>query len=204
MLLSPEIRARILAAHAAGHRAGLVVAPIPSLGRIPWAALPLTDPRGRNAAPPHRSRRHRGRPARLARRAIRQRPRRRHARNGDHRRPARRPGIGPQPLLPRGTDPRRRLARARHTAPTPACAGPASPPPRYRRARTAGYRRRPRRRSGSSLTADTGATDPVTVAELSALAVPPWCLVLGCDGSGASTGSRMDRRAHRSRMGWRK
>jgi hypothetical protein len=27
------------------------------------------------------------------------------------------------------------------------------------------------------------------VAELSALAVPPWCLVLGCDGSGASTGA---------------
>lgn len=28
----------------------------------------------------------------------------------------------------------------------------------------------------------------MTVAELSALAVSPWCLVLGCDGSGASTG----------------
>ncbi len=39
------------------------------------------------------------------------------------------------------------------------------------------------------LDSDSGAIDPVTVAELSALAVPPWCLVLGCDGSGASTGA---------------
>lgn len=39
------------------------------------------------------------------------------------------------------------------------------------------------------LDSDTGATDPVTVAELAALAVPPWCLVLGCDGSGATTGA---------------
>lgn len=29
----------------------------------------------------------------------------------------------------------------------------------------------------------------VTVAELAALAVPPWCLVLGCDRSGATTGA---------------
>ena len=44
MLLSPKVRTRILAAHSAGQRAKVVVAPIPSLGRIPWAALPLTGP----------------------------------------------------------------------------------------------------------------------------------------------------------------
>lgn len=38
------------------------------------------------------------------------------------------------------------------------------------------------------LDSDSGETDPVTVAELSALAIPPWWLVLGCDGSGAATG----------------
>jgi CHAT domain len=38
------------------------------------------------------------------------------------------------------------------------------------------------------LDSDSGETHPVTVAELSALAIPPWCLVLGCDGSGAVTG----------------
>lgn len=38
------------------------------------------------------------------------------------------------------------------------------------------------------LDSDSGETDPVTVAERSALAIPPWCLVLGCDGSGAVTG----------------
>jgi hypothetical protein len=37
------------------------------------------------------------------------------------------------------------------------------------------------------LDSDSGETDPVTVAELSALAIPPWCLILGCDGSGAAT-----------------
>jgi hypothetical protein len=45
MLLSPRFRTRILAAHSAGQRAKVAVAPIAFLGRIPWAALPLTDPR---------------------------------------------------------------------------------------------------------------------------------------------------------------
>jgi hypothetical protein len=38
------------------------------------------------------------------------------------------------------------------------------------------------------LDSESGETDPVTVADLSALEIPPWCLILGCDGSGAVTG----------------
>jgi hypothetical protein len=38
------------------------------------------------------------------------------------------------------------------------------------------------------LVSESGETAPVTVADLSALEIPPWCLILGCDGSGAVTG----------------
>ena len=44
MLLADEWRASLGESAAAGGRPGLVVAPPPLFGRIPWSALPLTDP----------------------------------------------------------------------------------------------------------------------------------------------------------------
>jgi tetratricopeptide (TPR) repeat protein len=188
MLLSPEVRTRVLDAHAAGHRARLVVAPVPSLGRIPWAALPLTDPRGGTplvlieAADIAV-----GLPASLA------------GRFGS-------PGSGDRG---RGTviiaDPLGDLESARSlSSPGAQVLGAASLEPATRHYLLHALARHPRLlaiaghvRAGTAadpaaagllLDSDTGAADPVTVAELSALTVPPWCLVLGCDGSGASTG----------------
>ena len=188
MLLNPEVRTRVLAAHAAGHRARLVVAPIPSLGRIPWAALPLTDPRGGTplllieAADIAV-----GLPASLAGRFG-------SASAGDR----------------HGTviiaDPLGDLESARSlSAPGAQVLGAASLEPATRHHLLHALARHPRllavaghvrpgtaadpAAAGLILDSETAAADPVTVAELSALAVPPWCLVLGCDGSGASTGT---------------
>ena len=188
MLLSPEVRTRVLAAHAAGHRAGLVIAPIPSLGRIPWAALPLTDPRtGTPLLLVEAADIAVGLPASLAGRFG-------NAHTDDT----------------HGTvviaDPLGDLESARSlSSPGAQILGPTSLEPATRHHLLHALARHPRLftiaghvRPGTSadpaaaallLDSDSGATDPVTVAELSALAVPPWCLVLGCDGSGASTGA---------------
>ncbi|MGH3159363.1 MAG: CHAT domain-containing protein, partial [Streptosporangiaceae bacterium] len=188
MLLSPAVRTRILTAHAAGQRLGLVVAPTPSLGRIPWAALPLTDPRAGTplllveavdiAA---------GLPASLA------------GRFGSA-----------HTSSSHGTviiaDPLEDLESARRLfSPGAQTLGATSLEPATRHHLVHALARHPRLltiaghvRPGTSadpataallLDSDTGATDPVTVAELATLTVPPWCLVLGCDGSGATTGA---------------
>jgi tetratricopeptide (TPR) repeat protein len=44
MLFAESWCSDLIGSAASGHRAGIVVAPPPVLGRIPWAALPLTDP----------------------------------------------------------------------------------------------------------------------------------------------------------------
>ena len=188
MLLSPEVRARVLAAHAAGHRARLVVAPVPSLGRVPWGALPLTDPRG-------------GTPLLLIEAAD--------IAVGLPASLAGRFGSSGSGDRGRGTviiaDPLGDLESARSLFSQGAqVLGAASLEPATRHYLQHALARHPRllaiaghvrpgtaadpAAAGILLDSDTGAADPVTVAELSALEVPPWCLVLGCDGSGASTG----------------
>lgn len=187
MLLSPKVRTWILAAHSAGQRAKVVVAPIPSLGRIPWAALPLSDPQGGTplllieaadvAA---------GLPASLA------------GRFGDaHATDAHGTVIIADPLGD--------LESARSlSSPGAQVMGATSLEPATRHYLRHALMRQPRLlaiaghvRPGTIadpaaaailLDSDSGETDPVTVGELSALAIPPWCLILGCDGSGAVTG----------------
>jgi CHAT domain len=188
MLLSPAVRNRILTAHAAGHRLGLVVAPIPLLGRIPWAALPLTDPRaGTPLLLVEAADIAVGLPASLAGRFGSAHT------NDSH-----------------GTviiaDPLGDLESARRLfSPGAQVLGATSLEPATRHHLVHALARHPRLltiaghvRPGTStnpapaallLDSDTGATDPVTVAELATLTVPPWCLVLGCDGSGATTGA---------------
>jgi len=188
MLLSTEVRTRILAAHAAGHRAGLVVAPIPSLARIPWAALPLTDPRtGTPLLLIEAADMAVGLPASLAGRF-----------GSAH--------VGDRHGTVIAADPLGDLESARSlSSPGAQILGATSLEPATRHHLVHALARHPRLlaiaghvRPGTSvdpaaaallLESDTGATDPVTVAELSDLAVPPWCLVLGCDGSGAATGA---------------
>lgn len=187
MLLSPEVRTRILAAYSAGQRAKVVIAPIPSLGRIPWAALPLTDPRAGTplllieaadiAAGP---------PASLAGRF-----------GGTHADDAHGTVIIADPLGD--------LESARSlSSPGAQVMGATSLEPATRHYLRHVLMRQPRLltiaghvRPGTIadpavaailLDSDSGETDPVTVAELSALAIPPWCVILGCDGSGAATG----------------
>jgi hypothetical protein len=187
MLLSPKVRTRILAAHSAGQRAKVVIAPIPSLGRIPWAALPLTDPQAGTplllieaadiAA---------GLPASLAGRF-----------GGAHATDVHGTVIIADPLGD--------LESARSlSSPGAQVMGATSLEPATRHYLRHALTHQPRLltvaghvRPGTIadpaaaailLDSESGDTDPVTVAELSALAIPPWCLILGCDGSGAATG----------------
>jgi CHAT domain len=187
MLLSPRVRTRILAAHSAGRRAKVAVAPIPSLGRIPWAALPLTDPRAGTplllieaadiAA---------GLPASLAGRF-----------GGTHAVDAHGTVIIADPLGD--------LESARSlSSPGAQVMGATSLEPATRHYLRHALMRQPRLltiaghvRPGTIadpadaailLDSESGETDSVTVADLSALEIPPWCLILGCDGSGAVTG----------------
>ena len=188
MLLSPELRSQLLAAHETGRRIGLVIAPIPALGRIPWAALPVTDPRdGTPRLLVEVADIAVGLPASLATRF----------------------GSAPDEAT-RGAvviaDPLGDLESARSlAAPHARILGPTSLEPATRHYLAQALAERPHLlavaghvRPGTSsdpaaaallLDRGDGSRDAVTVADLGALTVPPWCLVLGCDGSGAAVGA---------------
>jgi len=188
MLLSPEVRNQALAAHADGHRLRLVIAPTPALGRIPWAALPLTNPRaGTPLLLVEAADVAVGLPASLAGRFGKA-----------HSDSARGTVIVADPLGD--------LEWARGlSTPGAQVLGATALEPATRHHLTHSLARRPRLltiaghvRPGASadpastallLDHDDGTTDPLTASELAALAVPPWCLVLGCDGSGATAGT---------------
>jgi tetratricopeptide (TPR) repeat protein len=191
MLLADEWRASLGESAAAGGRPGLVVAPPPVFGRIPWAALPLTDPQD---GPVTRLIEAAdvlvGLPASLA--------------AGLHR-----------PVMPtsgsRGAgvvvaDPLGDLPFARHLAPAGmTILGSAGSAPATRAALVAalaagqellvvnGHVRpgSPVEPASSALmlAAPGGGTDPVTVTDFTGIGVPPQCVVLGCDGAGAATGT---------------
>jgi hypothetical protein len=188
MLFSSELRTRILTAYDAGRRTGLVIAPIPAFGRIPWAALPVTDPR---YGPPllliQAADIAVGLPASLARQFGTA------TTEGAH-----------------GTvviaDPLGDLAAARGlTSPQARILGATSLEPATRHHLKHALAKHPQLlavaghvRPGTSTDPATaalllgrgdGAADAVTVADLVALTVPPWCLILGCDGSGAAVGA---------------
>ncbi|MET8045438.1 tetratricopeptide repeat protein [Micromonospora sp. NPDC005215] len=187
MLLSPEVRGRVLAAHAARRRIGVVVAPIPAFGRIPWAALPLTDPQ--TSAPlllAEAADIAVGLPVSLA------------GRFGGG-------VIGEADGTIVIADPLGDLESARGLAsPGAQVLGVTSLDPATRHHLRQSLARRPRLlavaghvRPGTAidpasaailLDGEGGKADPVTAAELADLAIPPWCLVLGCDGSGGTVG----------------
>ena len=191
MLLADEWRAGLSGSAAIRGRPGLVVAPPPLFGRVPWAALPLTDPHN---GPVTRLIEAAdvlvGLPASLA--------------AGLHRPVV--PASGSRGAGVVVADPLGDLPFARHLAPAGmTILGSAGSAPATRAALVAalsagqellvvnGHVRpgAPVEPASSALmlAAPSGGTDPVTVTDFSTIGVPPECVVLGCDGAGAATGT---------------
>ncbi|HVV77966.1 MAG TPA: tetratricopeptide repeat protein [Mycobacteriales bacterium] len=187
LLLSAEVRRHLLEAHRAGGRGRLVVAPTPALGRIPWAALPLTNPETTKplllveAADVVV-----GLPASLAASHV-----------------ANETSSTETLIL---ADSLGDLESARRlTSPSASVLGAFAFEPATRHNLKRALARKPRLlavaghvRPGTSarpsaaallLEDDSGTSDALTVEDLAELVVPPWCLILGCDGSGATTGA---------------
>ena len=191
MLLADEWRADLTDAAAGRGRLGLVVAPPPLFGRVPWAALPLTDP---DDGPVTRLIEAAdvlvGLPASLT--------------AGLHRPLARAPGSGRAGVVV--ADPLGDLPFARHLAPEGmTILGSAGSTPATRVALAAalgvgqgllvvnGHVRpgSPVEPASSALmlAGPGGGADPMTVTDFAVIGVPPQCVVLGCDGAGAATGT---------------
>lgn len=189
MLLFPEVREAALAAHGAGLRIGLVIAPVPVLARIPWAALPLTDPA---AGDPllliDAAHLVIGLPASLATTMG-----------------TASPGPGRQSTLIVADSLGDLDAASTLSTPGATVLGSRSLLPATRHRLRQALLSQPRLlaiaghvRPGTDtdpasaavlLDSDDGRRiDPVTAAQLSDLDIPPWCLILGCDGSGVGVG----------------
>lgn len=188
LLLGDSLLDHLASAAAGGQRQPLVLAPPPLLGRVPWAALPLSDPA---AGPAHRLIAAAdlvvALPASLS--ASLAATRTRHSRGavllvadplGDLRSARRlhlpdavRLGHGASPATPAAfraaVVDASLLVLAAHIRPGMA-ADPAASALLLRRG-------------------DDGGVAALTVAELAAVHAPPTCLVLGCDGAGAATGN---------------
>jgi tetratricopeptide (TPR) repeat protein len=190
MLFADRWRSAIVRAHTTGRRLKLVVAPPALLGRVPWAALPLSDP---EAGPPL----HLvdavdllvGLPAALA------------------------IGLGQHDSSAVGSrgglvvaDSLGNLPHARRLAPHGmTILGAAGESPATRKNLLAALRDgyellvisshvrpgSPVDPASSSLllAGPDGGVDPLSVAELAELGVPAECVILGCDGAGAATGT---------------
>jgi tetratricopeptide (TPR) repeat protein len=191
MLLADEWRASLAEVTASRGRSGLVVAPPPLFGRVPWAALPLTDP---DDGPVTRLIEAAdvlvGLPASLA--------------AGLQRSFA--PATGSRGAGVVIADPLGDLPFARHLAPEGmTILGSAGSAPATSAALAAALKAgqellvvnghvRPGSlvepaSSALMLAGPDGGTDPMTVTDFAAIGVPPQCVVLGCDGAGAATGT---------------
>jgi len=188
MLFSPDVRRKILAAHGRGQRLGVVIAPIPLLAGIPWGALPLTDPAtGRPVLLIEAADLVVGLPASLTARL----------RTDGNQRDQQGTVIIADPLgdlESTGT----------LTSPAATVLGAGSLLPATRHHLRHALDRRPlllavagHVRPGTDtdpasaailLDGDDCRIDALAVTELAEMVIPPWCLVLGCDGSGAGVG----------------
>lgn len=188
LLLPASLRETLLTAAAAGQQVPLILAP-PQLGRIPWAALPLADPAAdpgasrlieaadltvalpvglsRAAAVPRATARHTGRPVVVADPLGDLRYARRLQPPG-----AVRLGHGGSPAT------RATFLAAAASANLLIIAGHVQP----------GSDTDPAA-SAVLLAADDGKPDPLPVADLAGIRAPATCVILGCDGAGAATGS---------------
>lgn len=191
MLFAETWRADLIEAASSDNRLGVIVAPPPMFGRVPWAALPLSDPH--DGPVPHLIEVADvvvGLPASLA--------------VGLHQMPVTVPG-------PRGAgvvvaDSLGDLPYTRQLTPDGmTILGPAGSAPATRAklvaALSAGQELlvvNGHVRPGSAvepassalmLVSPNGETDAMTVADFAAVGVPPQCVILGCDGAGAATGT---------------
>jgi hypothetical protein len=191
MLLAETWRADLIEAAADDNRLGVIVAPPPTFGRVPWAALPLSDP---HDGPVPRLIEVAdvvvGLPASLA--------------AGLHQMPVTVPGSrGPGVVV---ADSLGDLPYARQLAPDGmTILGPAGSAPATRAKLVAALNAgqellvvnghvRPGSvvepaSSALMLISPNGETDAMTVADFAAVGVPPQCVILGCDGAGAATGT---------------
>jgi len=191
MLFAETWRAHVIEAAADSSRLGMIVAPPPMFGRVPWAALPLSDPR---LGPALRLIEVAdvlvGLPASLA--------------AGLHEVPSTAPGSRGAGVVV--ADSLGDLPYARQLAPEGMTVlGPAGSAPATRAELAAALNAGQELlvvnghvRPGSAIEPASSAlmlasaleeTDAMTVADVARIGMPPQCVILGCDGAGAATGT---------------